>query len=702
MNNNNSIIKHILDVAETLNKNNRTFTRADLAYELKSKKFDIEYDSRHISELVYEAYVYYNYNDVIRNSFVDNAGRQLLIEEIETSVALDNNENDKALSIIECKLKEGQSALNRLQENIKSISSDSPQSSDINIIGRIKGTNGIESVQNRSKELMSSYSDLIACYENAENEIKECTEAFSEVRTTVLDIYRKYSTSLVDIFGPSIKVSMPKLFDFNSIEWLDISILNTNIELQFNQLNKKCNDLLVAIGDSFATSLKESASMYKIAGKDRTAGLILAGIGMIKHYMDASAKAASLEQDYLILRNCARRDATNIAADMSRLLQIYKLINDIYIPKAIAFCRNADIILNKEVKGICESLYLSNEAKVIKEERDAILDECHELERKITDEQINIDYYQQNIAKSKEVLDGMYGKYNDAKKSRPQKPSIVANAFTFGHAEKKFNKEMFEWNSNCGPVVEKYETLKVDVKLDSEELDSQKKLLAQDLQKLERVKLELNKNSEKMLSTIDVSDDIKYKILSHLNDVVKLLRLAKEISESKLDDKLISVNGIKDFGNLAIPADEQAMIDNFVNSFKNQLESNKNDDNSECNDSTVSEEQKLLSKHDQLLFENSVNLFEQYSKLMSLQAQDKKSEEHYQQQMLMIKKKFQLAMSKMDDKSNVLRNTIIKLNLTSNASDIKNALIELSDNKITGINDNEWNAFLKGDKEIYI
>ena len=63
----NKILQEIYSIAKELNKSNDTFTRADLAYELK--KFGIEKDSFRINELVWKAYCKFNNSKEIKNAF---------------------------------------------------------------------------------------------------------------------------------------------------------------------------------------------------------------------------------------------------------------------------------------------------------------------------------------------------------------------------------------------------------------------------------------------------------------------------------------------------------------------------------------------------------------------------------------------------------------------------------------------------------
>ena len=67
------IYKRIHDIAHELNKDNSTFTRADLAYELHDD--GVEKDSFEVGRLVYEAYNHFNGDKVIAKAFNNNENR---------------------------------------------------------------------------------------------------------------------------------------------------------------------------------------------------------------------------------------------------------------------------------------------------------------------------------------------------------------------------------------------------------------------------------------------------------------------------------------------------------------------------------------------------------------------------------------------------------------------------------------------------
>ena len=211
-----------------------------------------------------------------------------------------------------------------------------------------------------------------------------------------------------------------------------------------------------SITDSFAQSLKTASQSYKAAGSKQI-GLVLAGLNMVSHYIDAGQKTAELKQDLLTLKNSVKHDVTLIKGDMGRLFVIYKTLNDLYIPQAEAFCRFSKQVLSGEWQQLTQALYADTDIQSLKEERDEALESYKTLEREMTDEQLNIDYYTTRIEECRQLLDGMQTQYQQAQASKPEKPFFLTNLLTLGSAKQKYNRNIYDWNQACAPVISQYD-----------------------------------------------------------------------------------------------------------------------------------------------------------------------------------------------------------------------------------------------------
>ena len=91
--------------------------------------------------------------------------------------------------------------------------------------------------------------------------------------------------------------------------------------------------------------------------------------------------------------------------------------------------------------------------------------------------------------------------------------------------------------SDSFPLIREYESYQVDLKLNKDELSVHRE--AQTQLKNEHTKLssELSKVSSDIRSKIVCSGELKLKMLKHLRDMVVMLKLGREIMESKIDEE---------------------------------------------------------------------------------------------------------------------------------------------------------------------
>ena len=191
-----------------------------------------------------------------------------------------------------------------------------PQSSSgFDLLGTIVGTKGVTEVRKETSALFDCYSQLIGNYDGARDSVKVLIADFVTLRSHVCDIYRRYALVLIDAFGDSVKAIAPQLFDFDSIEWLDTQQMTQqmlqNVKLDYDQITEHCSILMSSISESFSQSLKQASNSYRSAGS-KQAGLLLAGLNMVSHYIDASSRTTELKGELLTLKNSVKHDVTLI------------------------------------------------------------------------------------------------------------------------------------------------------------------------------------------------------------------------------------------------------------------------------------------------------------------------------------------------------------------------------------------------------
>ena len=142
---NQKVYQAIKTIADELCKENKTYLRADLAFELK--KYGIASDSSEVSKLVFDAYRYFHDNGNIAIAFVSNNSRTTLVAEYKLNDSLEQGNKEEALKIAETELALSSSALEQLKEQVEQnlnlvLVKGTSKMADI-----VMGTNGVKDVR---------------------------------------------------------------------------------------------------------------------------------------------------------------------------------------------------------------------------------------------------------------------------------------------------------------------------------------------------------------------------------------------------------------------------------------------------------------------------------------------------------------------------------------------------------------------------
>lgn len=511
------------------------YTRADLAYDLQ--QFGISQDCFEVGLFVWEAYRYFRQDEKIRSFFYDNERKGLLVDEYQADGLIAENKTGDLFQMEQQRLAEWNTSLCRVENTLTEVMREGTVRTGGSIASTIIGTKGVERVKQEATTVFNNYSGLVGHYEDARQQIQLLIADFVKVRTYVCDIYRRYSLVLTDAFGDSVKAVAPELFDFDQIEYLDVQGMLQQVQLDYNRINEKCSLLMSDISDSFSQSLKNASASYRSAGS-KQAGLVLAGLNMLSHYMETGEKVANLKQELLQLKNSVKHDVTQIKGDLGRLCVIYKSLNDVSVPEAEAFCKYAGQVLTDEWRQLETRLYQNGEIRKLKEERDALLDRLKSLEQEMSDEEMNIGYYTTRIGECRQLLDSMQAQYQEARQTKPSKPFFLINWLTFGSAGRSYNRNIYEWNQACKPVITQYENLQVDVKLDSDELTRQQASFKTHQTEYQQLKGTLRQQNKTLMEQIRTDREVRLQMLPHLEAMVNLLRLARRIANTRLDASL--------------------------------------------------------------------------------------------------------------------------------------------------------------------
>lgn len=699
----NEIYQKIKDIAEHLQNESSTFTRADLAYELK--ELGISQDTADVGMLVWEAYNFYNNNWIIRDVFLDNDGKTTLVSEYEVDWLLEQRDDNALFPLVENRLQISKVSLDKLDNAITTAMTAKGGQTTRTLLNTITGTHGIVKAKDEATAVFNGYSRLVGHYDEAKVNVKSTIADFVKLRTQVCDIYRQYSIILTDIFGDSIKAVSPELFDFEQIEWLDVQGMLQNIQLDYNRMTEKCGVLMSEISENFVQSFKTASGSYR-ESDNKKAGLIMAGLGMLSHYVNAADKAAMMQQELLMLKNSVKHDVTLIKGDLGRLMVIYKTLNDLYIPQAETVSRYSGKVFDNEWEALENALYGNEQIRGMKDERDMTLASIKELERYVADEQMNIAYYTSKINETQQLLESVKPKYEEAKSTQPHKPNFLVNIITFGTAGKSYNRNIYEWNMACAPVVTQYVDLQTDVNLDSEELSKQKKLLRDHQGGLKVLKASLRNQNRNIVDCIQVDQKTKLQMLPHLEAIIKLLRTAKEVASGKLDDRLTHTVTIES-RKLELPQDIRQSIEEFTMAMKEQIKLQSVSQDEELPVSQ-DEEQPLSQNEEEVAFDKGMDMVAQSAagllnsclQLQEMRRTSAIADDQYNRELKRLQHGFMEDIRKIDDKSALLRECMKKANMAQNSEQLKNALLSLAGKDADMFSDGDWNEFLKGNKTI--
>lgn len=707
-----TIYDAIRSIAAKLCKDGETYLRADLAYELK--QYGIDADSIDVSRLALEAYKYFDNDRSIKQAFVTNDSRSALIDEYQLTDLLDNDKPEDAMALASKELAKTSDTLTALKRDIDMNMSLAVAKAASGMMDTVTGTGSVKAVRTEASTLFDRYSKMVGTYHEGEDTVRSNIADFTTLRTDIGTTYQEFAMQLIDIYGDNVKAVAPNLFDFNQVQFLDVDSMLKHTELEYNRISDKCSALIGEISDSFQNSLKSSVAAYKSAGQGNKAlGLAMAGLGMLNHYMEAGERTNRLRSDLSVFKTSIKHDSTLIKADLGRLLVIYKTLNDVVIPKADIFLRYASKLMSSDIKAITDSLYDNAEIRPLEEQRRELLAQLKVLDGEINDHLQNIDVYQSLISDITTTLDSKGASYRDAIARKPSKPFFLLNIVTFGKANKDYNRNYAEWDAVCYPLVREYENYQVDLKLDKDELAAHQSDLKAKQQEQHLVKQKLDEVNKQIRSKINASNDTQLKMLPHLRTVIAMLRLGREIMDTKLDKKLTGTVSIPDFKSTEkLPADIENNLSLFTSTLADNIHADRGmaeallngvDDYRGVNekDRKYSEEDLAqVTEASELTLQQGMSLLDSALQLKKQQLNGKLASAAYDEAFDKIASDFRKQIKGVDNKSAFVREVMRRANLAKNDDERKQALLMLSELSGQNLSEQEFKDFINGKKQI--
>ena len=707
-----TIYDAIRSIAAKLCKDGETYLRADLAYELK--QYGIDADSIDVSRLALEAYKYFDNDRSIKQAFVTNDSRSALIDEYQLTDLLDNDKPEDAMALASKELAKTSDTLTALKRDIDMNMSLAVAKAASGMMDTVTGTGSVKAVRTEASTLFDRYSKMVGTYHEGEDTVRRNIADFTTLRTDIGTTYQEFAMQLIDIYGDNVKAVAPNLFDFNQVQFLDVDSMLKHTELEYNRISDKCSALIGEISDSFQNSLKSSVAAYKSAGQGNKAlGLAMAGLGMLNHYMEAGERTNRLRSDLSVFKTSIKHDSTLIKADLGRLLVIYKTLNDVVIPKADIFLRYASKLMSSDIKAITDSLYDNAEIRPLEEQRRELLAQLKVLDGEINDHLQNIDVYQSLISDITTTLDSKGASYRDAIARKPSKPFFLLNIVTFGKANKDYNRNYAEWDAVCYPLVREYENYQVDLKLDKDELAAHQSDLKAKQQEQHLVKQKLDEVNKQIRSKINASNDTQLKMLPHLRTVIAMLRLGREIMDTKLDKKLTGTVSIPDFKSTEkLPADIENNLSLFTSTLADNIHADRGMAEALLNgvddyrgvdekDRKYSEEELAqVTEASEQTLQQGLSLLDSALQLKKQQLNGKLASAAYDEAFDKIASDFRKQIKGIDNKSAFVREVMRRANLAKDDDERKQALLMLSELSGQNLSEQELKDFINGKKQI--
>lgn len=714
----NKIIKRIGEIARLLHKNGQQYTRADLAYDLQN--YGVKRDSNILDNWVYVAY---QTKPFPKEVFLTNDHKHYMVDAYELHAMLSTQSDEQATIVVQQHLQETQTKINSTQRQASQKISDELADTS-SLLSTLKGTSGIDNVRKEADTVFGKYTKLVDTYHEAHSGVDMVVSDFVELRAKTQELFLTYSSALIDIFGDSITVISPQLFDFSQIQWLDVDAMLGNVQLEYDQITAACEMLLSEISDSFKNTLNSASHTLQQKKNDKTIAVVQAGMAVFEHYADAAEKTTAMKKELLKLKQSMRHDATVIKGDIMRAAVIYRTLNEVYIPKALWYNRFSTDTLEQQLNLFTAEIYALPEIKPLKEQRDKIISSLKNLSRSIFDVQNSIDYYTKHIAESKKTLKKEDEHYQIAKRNKPVKPFFLFNLLTFGVWGRSYRRKLHEWSLSEMPFVEAYEALQADVNIEQEDLKSSKQQLKLYQQKYDTLRGELESTNRTIRAHLQTDKSLQARVATHLTDYIRLLFVAKEICESRLNDDLVQTVSIENIEDVALPAEIAQNINSFVDTIADNIhisssgvakilssvssdtpkpQPNGDTQNHAGNPQPAhsAEDIQAVAAQANHAIQHGAELCKQLLELRAMEEQDAQNEAYYQQRLGELQDKFRAQMQSTDNASQAILQIAMQLNSTEDADTIRQALIDLSGEQ-NPYSEQDIQDFLAGKRTINI
>ncbi len=700
----------IKEIADDHFPRKEKITRADVASILKDKYRVDCADGAEMSRRVYAAYIHSGKPESIRWTVVSNNGGMSVVDQYELNARLDGDEALSALPIVEKDLGLSRDLLSEAKSSVEDVLKIELAKDVASLHKWLQGTSAIDEVREKSLSLMHNYGKMVDGYKAAENGVRTDIHDFVELRASVNSTFLQYANALVDVFGDSIKVVAPQLFDFDKVGYLDVSAMQKRTQLEFDKLDENCTVLLGEVASHFNQTVNQLPMWLKV---NRSVGpraglygsLVMGAVSYLNHWLDAQEKSVRVRNEYVKLEQGVMKDRQQMSGDLLRLAKIHKVMNDLYIPSASLFMRHADSVLSSDLKNLLDSVY-QGDLLPLKKERDELLARCKDLERSINDHNENISLFDAQLVEMKGMLNSQKDNYDHAMERKPTEPGLMKRILTFGVAQREYGRRLLEWDEQDGLLVNAYQDTLMDVEEGSEDRNSHAAQLERDKKEYEACKTRVEDLNKQIAQRLNCSPQQKADVLKHLRNLLPLLHTGKAIVENKLDDSLLDVYVPSHVDEvLSLPDDVERNLHGFVSKVCSEIkDSGVEISRSVLRDFGLSEAEMTVELSQSALsaVEKTSELLKNWSYLQTQQMKSQLSEAVYKNEMERLKTDFRSAMSDIDQRSKILVEVMKRANTAADKDELRRALADLSGIPEAEMTEKDLEDILSGKKILKI
>lgn len=432
----------------------------------------------------------------------------------------------------------------------------------------ITGSSKVEAVGENAKKIYDSYIELINAYSDLKYEIQRLFTDFSELRDNLRYLREDYFYIVKLVLEKNLVSDKLEMFDFDKIKWLEYATIQSNLDLEFNNIESQCKAFydyvennLSKVGDVFnneVSRISNNLSKGNYNSNKFKADLVASGVDLafsaVTQVFDSRNQSKivieNLRKDIEILKLSFSRDKLKLQSDLVRLIELYNTVKNTFLPTTMKFSNLFYSILDNECSNDLKSVLKDKEVERLIGIRRELLQETRVLDLYIIDKN--------NICKELKIYEEIAGNqlaeytplYKYALSEKPdEEPSIFLRIITLNMCMVYLPLYLEEWESCFEPIEANYLLLEEIYENNKKEYEENVTRLKEKENRqrtinseLVEVELELKKVLEKLNYGNALVD--KVELLEKVANTSKLI-LETSIQEDLIDPESYSNSLIK-------------------------------------------------------------------------------------------------------------------------------------------------------------